>query len=383
MSVKNLLFSEAEYARRHTEVRNIMEQRNLPGIVCYGNRGAPGTVGYLTNFSPRWDTYLLFPIEGEPVLFAQLYNHTPNAKRLSLLEDTRWGGANSEETLAREIRQRGLMHGQLGLAGAVPYQRYSSLRCLLPDVEWKDVSKALGRLRWVKSEEELVLMRHAAELTDLAVEALAGGVHSGLRDTDLPVLMQMAVLPKGGQLDLCYIATTPMQDPLVCVPAQNPSGRIIQNGDVIITEIGVSWKGYAGQIHRPIAVGEPPVPAYQELYDVAKEAYQRIVEVVRPGATEQDVLDAAEIISKRGFSIYDDLVHGFGGGYLPPVLRTRQTTHGVTEPFTFEKNMCLVVQPNVISPDERMGLQLGQLHVVTDSGLEPMHRYPLEFIVAA
>lgn len=383
MSVKNLLFSEAEYARRHTEVRNIMEQRNLPGIVCYGNRGAPGSVGYLTNFSPRWDTYLLFPIEGEPVLFVQLYNHTPNAQRLSLLEDTRWGGANSEETLAMEIRQRGVMHGQLGLAGAVPYQRYSSLCRLLPDVEWKDVSKALGRLRWVKSEEELALMRHAAELTDLAVGALAGGVHSGLRDTDLPVLMQMAVLPKGGQLDLCYIASTPMRDPSVCVPAQNPSGRIIQNGDVIITEIGVSWKGYAGQIHRPIAVGEPPVPEYQELYDVAKEAYQRIVEVVRPGATEQDVLDAAQIISKRGFSIYDDLVHGFGGGYLPPVLRTRQTTHGVIEPFTFEKNMCLVVQPNVISPDERMGLQLGQLHVVTDSGLEPMHHYPLEFIVAA
>jgi Xaa-Pro dipeptidase len=382
MTAEDYLFSKAEYDRRFASVRKILEMHHLPALVCYGNRGAQGVVQYLTNFSPRWDTYLLFPLDGEPVLFIQLYNHAPNAQRLSILADTRWGGANSEKTLAEEIQGRSLMHGRLGLAGALPYQRYGSLGGLLPDVKWIDVSKDLGRLRWIKSEEELSLMRKAAELTDLAVAALAEGVRPGLRDRDLPVLMKTAVLPKGGLLDLCYLASTSMRDPSICVPAQNPSGRVIQNGDVIITEIGVSWKGYAGQIHRPIAVGEPPVPAYQRLYDVALKAYQGVAEVIRPGATEQDVLDAAEIIHQNGFTIYDDLVHGFGGGYLPPVLRTRRTTHDAVEPFVFEKNMCIVVQPNVISQDERMGLQLGQLHLVTDSGLEPMHRYPLEFIVA-
>jgi Xaa-Pro dipeptidase len=74
-------------------------------------------------------------------------------------------------------------------------------------------------------------------------------------------------------------------------------------------------------------------------------------------------------------------VHGFGGGYLPPVLRTRQTMAAPAEPFVFERNMCIVVQPNIVSHDERMGLQLGQLHVVSEAGLEPLHRYPLEFIV--
>jgi hypothetical protein len=43
--------------------------------------------------------------------------------------------------------------------------------------------------------------------------------------------------------------------------------------------------------------------------------------------------------------------------------------------------MCVVIQPNVISPERRMGIQLGQLHVVDDDGLETLQHYPLEFIV--
>jgi Xaa-Pro aminopeptidase len=244
-----------------------------------------------------------------------------------------------------------------------------------------DLSRELGRIRWVKSQEEIAALRRAAVLTDLALEALVEGVCPGMTDRDLPALMQAAVQPHGGQLDLCYLASTPMRAPQVCVPAQNLSSRTIQKGDIIITEIGAAWKGYSGQIHRPIAVGEPPTAEYWRLYETALEAYHRIVDAIRPGATERDVLDAADLIAAQGFSIYDDLVHGFGGGYLEPVLRTRQTSHGPVEPFTFQKDMCVVVQPNVITPDERMGLQLGQLHRVTDQGLEALHGFPLDFVV--
>ena len=90
---------------------------------------------------------------------------------------------------------------------------------------------------------------------------------------------------------------------------------------------------------------------------------------------------AAEIIHQHGYTIYDDLVHGFGGGYLEPVLRTRQTTHGDVKSFTFLENMCVVIQPNVVTLDQRAGIQVGQLHLVTAQGLEALQHFPLEFIV--
>ena len=108
---------------------------------------------------------------------------------------------------------------------------------------------------------------------------------------------------------------------------------------------------------------------------------------------------AAEIILGAGYTIYDDLMHGFGGGYLPPVIsradlesgRTaappaRATSRGphlcaagpaaTSRNFTFAAGMTVVLQPNVITPDERAGVQTGELVLVTESGWESLHRYP-------
>ncbi len=361
-------------------MRELLDAHNVPAVVCYAQRAAPGLIEYLSDFVPRHEAYLVAPRHGAPALFVQLYNHAPDARRHSLVADTRWGGADSAQTVAAHLRTLGIAAGRAAIAGPLPFQRYAALQRALPDVQWADLSGPLGRLRWIKSDEEIALMRRAARLTDQAMRALAAGVRPGLRDCDLPALMQAAVERDGGSLDLCFLASTPMSDPSVYVPAQNLAKREIRAGDAIITEIGVAVDGYAGQMHRPIAIGAPPTDDYRRLYDTAFEAYRRVCAAIRPGATAQDVLDAAEVISERGYTICDDLVHGFGGGYLPPVLRTRETTHGAVAPFHFETNMCIVVQPNVISRDERMGLQLGQLHVVTESGLEPLHELPLDFI---
>ena len=375
-------FSEAEYACRYSEVRQVLEEQQLAGVLCYGNRGVPGLLHYLANFTPRWESFLFFPVKGEPLLLVQLYNHAPDAKRRSVIGDTRWGGEDSIHTLAAELELRRLNAGVIGLAGPLPYQRYAGLQRATPHVHWKDVSAILGQLRWVKSAEEIERVRVAAALTDLAMAALAEGVRPGVCETDLAPLMETAVASRGGRLELCYLASTGMTNPNVCVPAQNPANRQLETGDVIITEIGAGCGGYAGQIHRPIAVNAEPTKRYRQLFDVALEAYQKVADAIHPGATEQDVLSAAEVIHDRGYSIYDDLVHGFGGGYLPPVLRTRATSHGEIRPFTFQENMCVVVQPNIITPDERMGLQLGQLHLVTSDGLESLQNFPLEFIIS-
>jgi Xaa-Pro aminopeptidase len=62
-------------------------------------------------------------------------------------------------------------------------------------------------------------------------------------------------------------------------------------------------------------------------------------------------------------------VHGFVGGYLPPVLGARAPVPD----FTFEAGMTVVVQPNVVTRDERAGVQVGELLLVTDQGVERLH----------
>ena len=93
----------------------------------------------------------------------------------------------------------------------------------------------------------------------------------------------------------------------------------------------------------------------------------------------EGALEAADVVHERGFTVYDDVVHG--ASQLPPILRTRKTTRGTPPDFRFETNMCLVIQPNVVTEDGLRGVQFGEMMRVTDNGLDKMHDCPRELIV--
>jgi Xaa-Pro aminopeptidase len=47
--------------------------------------------------------------------------------------------------------------------------------------------------------------------------------------------------------------------------------------------------------------------------------------------------------------------------------------------MALEAGMTIVVQPNVVTPDGRAGVQIGELVLVTETGHERLHQAPLEF----
>jgi Xaa-Pro dipeptidase len=98
--------------------------------------------------------------------------------------------------------------------------------------------------------------------------------------------------------------------------------------------------------------------------------------VLRPGCTPAEIVEAAGVIEDAGYTIVDDLVHGFGGGYLPPVLGSRSRPAGPLPDLTLAAGMTLVVQPNVTTLDHRAGVQTGELMLITETGAESLHAVP-------
>jgi Xaa-Pro aminopeptidase len=172
-----------------------------------------------------------------------------------------------------------------------------------------------------------------------------------------------------------------MAEPNLCVPRQYPTDRRLQVGDVILTELSASRDGYYGQVLRTLTVGAKATPEYRRLHDVALAVYERICDAIEPGKSSESILDIAEAIHGVGFTIYDDLVHCAVGGVYAPFLRTRRTTRGTPHQFVFEENMVIVVQPNVVTPDHRMGVQVGEMLRVTAMGVERFHSVPREILV--
>ena len=237
-----------------------------------------------------------------------------------------------------------------------------------------DLNREYVRLRLVKSQEEIDWMRIAASLTDLAIDALRREAGPGMTERELGAICEAAYHPHGGVTYIHYFLVTPMASPEYCVPRQLESNRGVQPGDVIATEITAQFFDYPGQILRTFTVAAEPTPLFRRLHETAEAAFDAVTAVIRHGTTMQQIIDAAGVIEDAGFTVYDDLMHGFGGGYFPPVLGSRSRPAGPLPEMTLEAGMTCVVQPNVVTPDQKAGVQVGELVLVTDKGFERLHR---------
>jgi Xaa-Pro aminopeptidase len=167
-----------------------------------------------------------------------------------------------------------------------------------------------------------------------------------------------------------------MADPGRGAPAQYTTGRQVRAGDVVVTEISAAFQGYSGQVLRTMTTEPELTPLYRDLHAVADAAFDAVCGVLRPGCTPEEIVEAAGVIEEAGFTVVDDLVHGFGGGYLPPVLGSRSRPAGPLPQMTLQPGMTIVVQPNVTTLDTRAGVQTGELVVVTETGAESLHAVP-------
>ena len=378
-------FSSKEFERRNAAARALMAAEDVDALVVFGNSGIArhnhAEIHYLSGFLGNRNNYLVMTKSGAPVLFVQSHNHVPNAREASSVRVER-GGANSAITVAHHLVAAGIRRCAIGYVGEVPVQSYLAWQRELDGCEFKDVTAAYQRLRLVKSAEEIDWLRKGAALTDMALHSLIENAKPGMREYQLGALIEAIGLTHGGLPHLYYISSGPQDGSSPCVPRQNLSNRQLERGDVINTEISVSYWGYSGQAHRPIFLQAQPSDIYRNLWETALEAYERCARCLKPGATSEDVLDAAEVIAERGYTINDGFLHGFGIGLLPPSIGTRQAKRGIPKPpFRFEENMCVVVQPNVVTHDERAGVQLGNLFLITKNGSECLHQLPLQYFV--
>lgn len=88
------------------------------------------------------------------------------------------------------------------------------------------------------------------------------------------------------------------------------------------------------------------------------------------------------MIEDAGLTTCDDVVHGFGGGYLPPVIASRSHAEAPLADQPLVAGMTVVVQPNVVTPDGRAGVQTGELVLVTPTGHERLHTFAPGVIAA-
>ena len=184
----------------------------------------------------------------------------------------------------------------------------------------------------------------------------------------------------GGTTVIHFIGVTPMAAPRLGVPTQFAANRKVGAGDLVFAEISAAFWDYPGQVLRSFALGAEPTQLYRDLHAAADAAFAAIAAMLKAGVMPREVIEAAGVIEQAGFTIIDDLLHGYGGGYLPPVLgsKSRPSAHVPNEPF--RAGMVVVIQPNVVTKDGMAGVQTGEMVLITETGIEPFHTVPRGFL---
>jgi len=373
------VFSDAEIRRRHQVVYGLMEQEGVTALLFYGSGRYASDIYWLSDWPSSREAYLLMQAGKEPVILMQLFNHYPMARVMSWIKDVRWAGANTANSVTDLFRERGLASKRIGLAGSISYQVYNKLRETFPSASFVDLSGKLRQLRTVKSAEEIERIRIASKLTDQSIQAMAEGLKAGMREDEIPAIIEPVYLKAGGYAGIHFMSSMPMREPDFPVPSQFHSKRKRQKGDALITEISGAYSGYSGQIHRTFSIGEGPTPEWKKMHDAALEGFEVLARVIKDGATTTEAEEAAEVIHERGFSTYDDLVHGVN--QYPPIFQTKTRKRHESREMVFRENMVIVIQPNLMTQDEKMGLQFGETLVVKKTGRESLNAYPRQWVI--
>ena len=371
-------FSDDEIERRHKAVYQLIDQEGVDAVLFYGSGRYASDIYWLSDWPSSREAYLLMQTGNEPVILMQLFNHYPMARVMSWIKDVRWAGANTTNSVVDLVRERGLESKRIGLVGSISYQVYNKLRESYPGASFVDLGGKLRMMRTVRSAEEIERIRLASKLTDQSIQALAENLKEGLREDEIPAIIEPVYLKAGGYAGIHFMSSMPMRDPDFPVPSQFHSRRKLQKGDALITEISGAYSGYSGQIHRTFSIGEGPTPEWQKMHDAAMEAFDVLSRVIKDGATTTEAEEAAEIIHKRGYSTYDDLVHGVN--QYPPIFQTKTRKRHDSKEIAFRENMVIVIQPNLMTENETMGLQFGETLVVKKSGCESLNAYPREWV---
>jgi Xaa-Pro dipeptidase len=370
-------FSDGEMRRRRAAIEELLAEAGLDHLVYCGANRFGSAVQWLTGWPVTAEAVGVLT-SGEPdALFVQHVNHVPQARLLAAPATVEWGGSSSVGGAIAALGRRGAKAGRVGVIGPMTFEQHEQLAAKFGPIS--NLNRRYVRLRQVKSPAELDWMRIGAALTDRGMAALRDELRPGLSERELGDVVERAYVSLGGSNVIHYFGVTPMAAPRTGVPTQFAANRKVARGDAVVAEITAAFWEHPGQVLRSVAVGAEPTSLYRDLHAAADAAFDAVASVLKAGALPQQVVDAAGVIEAAGFTIIDDLLHGYGGGYLPPVLgsASRPGAHVPDEPF--RAGMVVVIQPNVVTRDGTAGVQTGEMVLITETGIERFHTIPRGF----
>ena len=360
-----------EYRERVARVRQCMEAEDLDALVVYSNPWHMSNCFWLGNYrsfdgiSPD-PTLILLPREGEPTLYTEK-PILPYAKDMTWIPDVRAvrpGFAEGMEEYRKAKKPK-----KIGLAGA----QYFALEFyrIVEQVFGREIlhdTDIIDKLKCVRSEREIHLMKIAGWLADQSLVDLKANIHDGMSEREAAQIMHTSLFQNGADSQAFDVMVqSGVNSGRYCLA--RPTEKKIRKGELLLIDTGVRYRNYVSDMGRGFAYGEVS-KEQQRLLDVALAAYKAGIPYLKPGLTCDRASEAIDAVLRD---------NGFGSAHT--AAGNRKCGHGLgNDPeeeypvmgrrdHLLQENMALAYELTVQTP-ELGGCRVEDVVVIRRDGPE-------------
>ena len=263
--------------------------------------------------------------------------------------------------------------------GGYPHERevVEWLKLAVPQATPKDIRKEIAQMRWVKSPTEIAFLRQAIDLSDDAQLEAMKIMRPGLFEYQVAAKM-VYVHAMGGSEAEAY-APIVGAGPNSTALHYDRLARKIQDGDIVVLDVGAQYSGYTADITRTLPADGKFTPRQREIYEIVLGAQNAALAAMHPGAVmscqskdKKDTLQgtAYNYINSHGKDSHGKplgqyFIHGLGH---PIGLNVHDPSLEYCKPLT--PGMVVTVEPGIYIPEENLGVRIEDDVLITETGME-------------
>ncbi|HKP23020.1 MAG TPA: Xaa-Pro peptidase family protein [Dongiaceae bacterium] len=376
---------------RLARLRAWMARAGYGGVVLLdpnNQRYATGTRNMFGYFLRNSTRYFFVPVSGPIVLFdyPQSYHvstvvDTVDEVRPSKLVWSSVSGRDNETAgpFADEIAELMRAHG--GGSTKVGMDRCSHIQALALEkrgIRVEDCQGEILAVRAVKTPEEIQCLQISMTGAESAVAAVRSAIKPGITENELFAVMYHEVIRQGGE----FIETRLLTSGQRTNPWFNEtSGRRVRPGELVALDTDmIGCYGYYSDFSRTFRCGPGrPTPYQKMLYRMSYDQVQHNIGIIRPGLTFREIADRAwKIPAKFVEQRYTSVMHGVGMHGETPFIAHAMDFATYGREGVLQPGMVVSVESYIGEKHGREGVKLEEEVLVTETGTEPISRFPFE-----
>jgi Xaa-Pro aminopeptidase len=271
------------------------------------------------------------------------------------------------QVLADLIERKGLASSRVGLElDHLPAADFAELQKLLPSARFELAQALLARMRQIKTDEEIELLRKLSRIADRSITEAYGAVKEGDSEMDLAAALTRGVYEHGAEYFKLMIIATGERS---IFPNVGPTTRKLKRGDVCRVEIFPMINGYHAGVCRTAAVGEPPAHA-ERIWANLTQCKHMLLRTLKPGIGSRRVYELyLDKLRELAMTPISFIGHGIG-------LHLHEDPYlGPTPDQPLEAGMVLGIEPLVMDTGYGFGMQNKDMICITKTGCELLSDY--------